>query len=104
MDGTPTENPGEKKAEKTVFVFVKDGCPPCPQYEQLVSEAVPKDVKIKEIRLGQNQDVDSLANVLGIQRTPTAMYVATVLGGSAIFVIGIMVLPVLHDGDSGSMS
>jgi len=70
------EQPGSKKTEKTMFLIVKDGCQPCPEYEKLVTEAVPKDVKIKEVKLGQNADVDSLVtNVLGVQQTPTAIYV-----------------------------
>jgi hypothetical protein len=71
LDGKPADD--EKK--RVVYVVTQEGCPPCAPYKEMAVGAAPKDVIVKEIKLGDNPDVDSLVLGLGVRSTPTAMYV-----------------------------
>ena len=73
MSTSSEENPGKNR--KVMFVVTQEGCPPCPDYAKMASEAAPKDVSVKEIKLGKSEDIDSLVAGLGVQMTPTALYV-----------------------------
>ena len=69
--------PSEQKplGNKELYLFTQEGCPPCPAYDKMAKETAPKDVIVKEIKLGENPDLDMLVGSLGVKSTPSALYV-----------------------------
>jgi hypothetical protein len=68
-------SPDKREPKKELIVFTQEGCPPCPEYDKMARDAVPKDVVVREVQLGRNVDLDALVGSLGIDRTPAALYV-----------------------------
>jgi hypothetical protein len=72
VESVETKHPDDRKV---IIIITQEGCPPCPVYTKMATEAAPKGVTVKEIKLGKNEDVDSLVQMLGVQTTPTTLYV-----------------------------
>ena len=62
-------------SRKNLFIVIRPDCEPCPSYAEMVSKSAPKEVKQDIIVLGENQTVDTLIGIIGIQSTPAAIYV-----------------------------